>query len=315
VIVLLRGELFEGEETDDLALLRIFDEGRGRYKVRTKPAYRPRSETTFHRWLTRQTPRVQDQIRIVLERGLKETEFDIPGGEPTIIVERRSAPAWPDNLAKGQVKLPLDKASDLLKRPLRLLLENGRNDWGFLNKVVPSDWRERWDRAIEGRWIEQENGGGITEMRKIIEHQISLDHARRVLTWVMFDCDGSKPGESSDDSRKARDACEQWCVAHHALVRRAIENYIPEETLREWARRRTRADRKEMQQRVEAYVAMREEERHYYNLKAGIHGDLAQDIWGEDPDKNPYVVKESALDKDGSGPERTRMLQSIFSLL
>jgi hypothetical protein len=134
VIIVLRSELFE-EGSDDLALIPILAEQRDRHKIRLEPAYRAQGDTAFHAWLGRQGPRLQEQIRLVLERGLKERDFSIPGGEPKVIVRRNPNPEWPDSFAHGAVQLPLDLARDIVTRPLRLLLENGRNDWGFLTKT------------------------------------------------------------------------------------------------------------------------------------------------------------------------------------
>ena len=342
MIALLRDELFAGEETDDLALLALLGEQRGRYKVRLEPAYRPRGKTAFHRWLAAQSPRVQETIHLVLELGLKEREFRVPHGEPKVIVERRAAPVWPDSFVDGPVRLPLEVAKDLLTQPLRLLLENVRNDWGFLKKVAPSVWEDRWSRAIEKRWIQPESGGGVTEIPNIIREQIAEDHPRRLRTWVMFDSDGRQDGHRSGESQRALEACQEWKISHHPLRRRAIENYIPRDTLFDWARRQRRELREEKLECVRAFCSLTAEQRHYYNLKGGfkadsesgqgvsaiygqvqpsgplwtgLHRNLAQDVWGEDPDANPFAVPETALENDGFGLERAQIFQSIFGML
>ncbi|HSO00357.1 MAG TPA: hypothetical protein VLS89_18820 [Candidatus Nanopelagicales bacterium] len=348
MIVVLQEDLFADEATDDVALISVVCDSRGRYKVQTRPAYRSRGETALHRWLGEQSPKVRGAAELVLAEGLKAAEYGHAGGarEPMVLVERREAPSWPDDLRHGAIRLPLAAARDLLARPLRLLLENGRNDWGFLGKVVPSAWKARWDRAVKERWIEAENGGGITEMRKIILQQIAPDDARRLRTWAMFDSDGRRAGDSSDAARATRAACEQWGVAYHPLRRRAIENYVPKEALFDWAqRRRKRDDREEKLLRVRAYCAMTEEQRHYFNMKEGFVGDersdqgvcdiydnpfvdrlgplrqglnkdLAQEIWGDNPYDGPtYEISEACLVSDGFEPERAVVFQSIFSRL
>ncbi len=360
MIIVLRGELFEGNDTDDLALLAILGAEHGeRHKVRLSPAYRPRGTSPFHGWLERQSTRIQDQVRLVLERGLDERDFNIPGGEPRIIVERRTVPVWPDSFERGSVRLPLEMARELATRPLRLLLENGRNDWGFLDKIVPGTWKERWKRAARAHWLEPEMAGGITEIPNIIRQQVAEEHARRLRTWVMFDSDARIEGHLSPWARKALGACEEWSVSHHLLERRAIENYIPGATFLEWARRQpNREARNDKHARVTAYLEMNPEQRHYYNVKAGfkqdaesrekldkdkeraeemkkridarypaamraparllwtgIGADVAQEVWGHDPDENPYVILESALANEGFDGERVQIFQSIFGML
>ena len=127
------------------------------------------------------------RIQTVLEEGLKAPQYALPEGfpEPNIVVVNRVAPAWPDDPAQMPARLPLLVALELLQRPLRLLLENGRNDWAFLEKVVPKAWKKLWGRAVEKRWLEEQNAGGITEMKQIIEQQLAGDPVRRLRTWAM----------------------------------------------------------------------------------------------------------------------------------
>ncbi len=354
MIIVLRLELFEGEQTDDLALFTILSAERERHKVRLEPAYRPQGTTAFHRWVARQSLRAQEQISLILEQGLKEPDYSIPGGEPKVIVERRATPAWPDSFVQGPVRLPLDLAKDILMRPLRLLLENGRNDWGFLNKIVPASWKARWERAVGGRWIEPEMAGGITEIPNIVGKHVAEDPPRRLRTWVMFDSDGRINSHRSAQALKALDTCVAWSVSHHLLERRAIENYVPKATLFDWARRRPdRMSRSKKTEHVEAYLAMTPEQRYYYNLKEGfkkdgesegnldddiksglaalypaplrnpggplwdgLHPTVAQDVWGYDPNQNSYTISENAFDGDHQfETERAKIFQSIFGML
>ena len=101
MIIVLRSELFDGKATDDLALLAILAEQRERHKIRLEPAYRAQGATVFHAWLDRQGLRAQEQIRLVLARGLKERDFGIPGGEPRVIVHRSATQEWPNSLGVG----------------------------------------------------------------------------------------------------------------------------------------------------------------------------------------------------------------------
>ena len=103
MIIVLTGELFETEETDDVGLLTVFGQHRGRHKLRLRPAYRPVGQTPFHLWLGKQSARTQEQIRVILEQGLKEPEFVVPGGEPTVVVSLGRA-EWPDSFARGPAK-------------------------------------------------------------------------------------------------------------------------------------------------------------------------------------------------------------------
>lgn len=348
MIVVLDEALFSVQDTDDFSLAEILGGNPGRYKVWTRPAYRPNAETAVHRWLERQSMKIRERARLVLEHGLKEPEYrlDDGGREPRVIIEPSIAPQWPKRFDREPAKLPLTEALDLLRQPLRLLLENGRNDWGFLSKIVPTEWQARWTRAVDRRWLEPENGGGLDEMLNIVQQKLADDDIRRLRTWAMFDCDGRSAGDESAKAKRTREACEYWGIAHHKLQRRAIENYIPNEVLFDWVRRRPKkTDRDRKYACARAYEAMSEPQRYYFNLKEGFKGDeesnqgiseiyddppvdltgplrggfhkeIAQEIWGDNPyDGKSYGIREEALEKNGFGPERAQIFQSIFSRL
>ena len=286
---------------------------------------KPRAvKAAINHWLVDQSARIRNRAKIALEDGLKAPEYALRGGarEPRVIVEMRETPEWPDSFDTGAARLSIADADALLARSLRLLLENGRNDWAFLTKVVPEEWRAKWDKAVTKRWIEEHNAGGITEMRRIIEEQLAFDPVRRLRTWAMFDSDGLHARDASQQSEDTRRACETWGVVYHRLQRRAIENYIPRESLYDWAfRRRHKADRDEMVARVRAHHALAaDEERHYLDMKERFHTQLAQHVWSDgevtrDGHVVIYEITEVALASDGSGPEREQLFQSLFSRL
>lgn len=353
MIVILREELFEGDDTDDMTLIVLIERGRERCKVRLDPTYEPDGKTAFYVWLEEQSQMLQEQIRFVLQNGLLEPDF---ADEPTVVVERREAPIWPDNFAQGEARLPPNVARALLERPLRLLLENGRNDWSFLGKVIPEGWRRRWDRATSQGWIEPQNAGGITEIPNVVNRLVDEGHPHRLRLWVMFDSDGRAPGHRSRQAADAVESCEDWSVPYHLLERRAIESYLPKSALFDWAARRsTEVLRRQKREDVEAYCAMTPPQRHHYNLKEGFakdteshneleeavrgavealypaplrdaagplfhgfHRSLGQDLWGDDPDKKPhevYLIAEEALVAEGFEQERARLAQAIFGML
>jgi hypothetical protein len=322
MIVTLEDELFKPDVADDADLVELICNGQRRYKVQTRPAYRPQEKRPVNAWLSNHSLKLQEKIKIVLEEGLRAPEYAFQSGarEPHIVVERQGSPEWPDSFDQGPARLPLPLAKAFVLRPLRLLLENGRNDWSFLNKVVPPSWKARWDLAISKGWIEEHNGGGISEMRRIIEERLAMDHVRRLRTWAMFDSDGERAGDASKDSKDTRAACEDWSIAFHPLRRRAIENYIPRETLKDWVlRRHHKSTRDEMLARLRAYCKLpTDEQRHYFDMKKGFHEQIAQHVWSDaeksgDGTHKVYAIAEAALLGDGFGPERDQLFQSLFS--
>jgi len=312
MIVTLLSDLFEREDTDALALFAIIGEGQHRYKVRLRPAYRPQGERPFHRWFVRQPIELQERIHAVLERGLREREYT---REVEVEVHSALVDEWPVPPNMSVVRVSLATASKLLVRPLRLLLENGRNDWGFLKKIVAEPWRPRWERAIENGWLEQDVGGGIDELRKFLEMEVAINQPRRIRTWTMFDSDANADGEPSWSAKETKNICDKYGIAYHLLERRAIENYIPRKTLEEWAWRRPKVHREQARTAVREYMELTPEKRYFFNVKEGIHGDLAPEVWGDNSPDGPYASLADGLAGDGFNGERDRIFQSIFAML
>lgn len=214
----------------------------------------------------------------ILKEGLKEPEYGGKGVAPLIVeVERRDSV----DLARTPPRLPVHVAYELLRRPLQLLLENGRSDWGFLQRIAPLSWRDRLRRALERGWIEERNAGGITELPKILQQDVASDRSVRLemRTWAMFDSDAREPNCPSDDADLASRACAHASVAYHQLERRTIENYLPREVLLDWASRALPENMRGVaRQRVLAYFEMGPAQRHHYSLKSGFEGDNAS-LW------------------------------------
>ncbi len=312
MIVTLFADLFESTETDQLALLGLIDGGKHKYKVQLRPAYRPKGDRPFHRWLLRHGDDLQARIRTVFERGLKEKEFAL---EPVIEVRCAAQDEWSGESEREASRLSLATASQFLSRPLRLLLENGRNDWGFLKKIVPDHWRERWSRAVANGWLEQEVGGGIDELRRFIEHQLAQNEPRRLRTWAMFDSDADAPGNLSASAERTQKACKTWGVAYHLLKRRAIENYIPLKTLDEWVWRRPVTHREQARKSVQAYYRLEPQIRRFHNVKTQIDADIGAAIWGDGNAGVPYVSLATALTGENFDGERAEIFHSLFARL
>jgi hypothetical protein len=178
--------------------------------------------------------------------------------------------------------LDVRTALRLLRTPLRLLLEDKFNDGAFMRKMMPPQLRERLLAALQSGWIEIEHGGGIDRMRaRVVE--VAGDPVAGARMWVMSDNDGRKRGEPSASARRLGDACIQtlgaWRITHHCLRRRSIENYLPAQALASAAhklgQRQDDEDRRDYGRLVRAFMQLTEEQRHFYNMKSGLLGDVA----------------------------------------
>ncbi len=190
----------------------------------------------------------------------------------------------------------------LLHRPLRLLVENRRNDAAFLRCMAEPADRRQLDEAVEKGWIEFEMGGGIPELAARIDELAGAnlgDHTKmieRARTWTMFDRDAHPDDRSkeSEVSRAIREKAEAiqipWPLAVHQLERRAVENYVPGPTLRTWwcahspttAKDTGEKEKLRRQRLVEAFLTpesaggLSPKARHHYNMKKGLKRDIPQ---------------------------------------
>jgi len=196
-------------------------------------------------------------------------------------------------------------AARLLRRPLKLLVENSRNDRAFLLQLAEPSSRRELQKALEAGWIEFEMGGGLQEIHHRLrsltaEVGATPDHAMIELArlWVMFDRDAhpEDPTRESERSRQVREQAARlttpWPLAAHQLERRAIENYVPPRVIREWwcARAPNNASRLDRERRAEAFLAangLSDDARRSYNMKKGLLGDVVpkrrKEIRGDGP--------------------------------
>lgn len=233
MIVQISDQLFAPEHADDALLLAILRHGmHGRFAVRTRPAFKLNAERPANHWIARQSENAAETARKGLTRGVAWESRAWPAGrsEPHVVLEVRGEPSWPRSFDDGPARLGLNSdAEDLLNRPLSLKVENEIGDWDFLKRIVPSIWRPRWEKAQQRRWLEPEQSGGISEIRRVLEQAVERDACRRLRMWAMFDNDGTKPGEISDEAERTRATCERIGVPFHMLERRMNENYLPSE--------------------------------------------------------------------------------------
>lgn len=166
-------------------------------------------------------------------------------------------------------RLDLATAVRWLRQPIRVMLENGRNDGKFLRALATLDGRvpmlDAW--LSDGRVV-LENGGGLPEMRARLGEQL-----RDPLTWlrvfVVFDSDALAPGRSSDDAKELDRICVRASVGHHPLARRSAENYLPPPRLVSWSEQEDRPTK----QRVRAWTKLSAPQRHHFPMREGLSKD------------------------------------------
>ena len=244
-------------------------------------------------WLNGQSKEIRDAGEKELERGLDEAA-NMGASVARIRVEPIVASIWEDG------KLSPDDALRLMQTPLWLMLENGRNDFEFIRRILEVHDRDALNEHLAAGRVEVPPGGGTGELKLFLENLATLpakpvlsgDIAswfRRLRTWVMFDRDVNPndlrlPSKMSEDMREL---CAKMTRPRqfpgHQLGRRTIENYLPIEALDYWADGGDGPERNERRQRVEAFKSsdfggLR---RSCFAMKDGFMKDVAQSIRDE----------------------------------
>lgn len=264
---------------DDLDLYQIIRLGfQERHYLLIDPPFHPHGTGPVNQWLERHHHRLRDAIENALEFGM---EAVASGPSPRPKTEIRVANIPRPNWDLAVPKIPLGDACRLLETPLRLLVENRRNDGAFLRAYAKPEQIERLKRAERKGWIEIVQGGGLSEiLHRVNEDGCSPTHALRL--WVMFDSDArapfdpetkeAQPHGPSKQSRRVREACKNACgnlgLYAHQLRRRSIENYIPAQVLREWGKKNSKQSPK-----ISAFLSMTAEQKHHFNMKGGFSAD------------------------------------------
>lgn len=170
-----------------------------------------------------------------------------------------------------------DHLSRFLSMPTILLVENPRSDGGFLEEVVARlRPRMRSSMMSMNRSVDIRHGGGISEIPKEIR-RLSTDYINLAPPGfpprfiVLADSDAKYAGDRSEDALRVERVSRSVGVAVHILEKRSIENYIPDEPLREYARTRT-----QHREAVEIITGLQGEARDYYPMKDGLPKDQSK---------------------------------------
>lgn len=174
-------------------------------------------------------------------------------------------------------------------RPLRVWLENDRNDRVFWLSHMRADTRAFILELERQRVLQFESRGGLSELRASLQELYTRGEIDRHDSTILFDGDASVPGDISADAKKMIDFCNQTKTVHLCLSRRAIENYIPKAALYAWVSEKTGSQRANRQKIVDAFYRMAPDQRYHFRLKTG---------WEDTPSARVIQLYASLSDAD-----------------
>mgnify|MGYP003668476724 CR=1 FL=1 len=287
---------------------------------------------SFQKWLNSMSQPIQSQWSIALKNG-----YLFEAREPArrkLRVSDRPLSDW----GKPIPDLTPSDAADYLTKPFRAVLEDWKSDRAFLIAVAQPEFREALQALERLGSLTFENGGGISNQAVKLKTDGALGSRETSRLWAMFDSDALSPGMPSNQAKFLEGVCQTHGIVHHRLTRRCIESYLPLDELRGWAYSKA----KEAPARrpvFEAFLKLRDDQRHHFNLKAGFRGDEKRDdrtnavpLYHDlDPGVRAALdtgfggsiaeifqssfVDETVLRRDGSWAELNTMVRTLIELV
>lgn len=316
--------LFSGTEhdVDLLGLLRNAAARRHTLFISDTPdSPHPGDHPYFDTWYLALPNRLKWEVTVLLEQLQWVSVNTVTRGRSKrLLVSNQD---WKKDYASHLELIDALRAASL---PLHILVENQINDAEFLRRVMPPEWRNRlesWEKKGELRFVQ---GGGITEILKLLEFHLVDNQAKKTfglpseiwkqLHFIIYDHDGNQKSQSSSTSRKINVCCHDNGMEnnHHQLERKKQENYLPLEALKIIASRITNhQDQQKILEQIIEYFSSEVFIRNFAELPKLGSSEFFKNEFSK-PEYND-IWKDSWFENDGSWPEMVRLAESIASAM
>lgn len=137
----------------------------------------------------------------------------------------------------------LEEATAFFQEPLWILVENSMNDSNFVKAIIHhfDDSKEFLIDCLNNRWIQFTNAGGsaakheinnkLTAFDSLAAHNFSKNE-KYFKGFVIMDGDRDYPEQDvKDEYLKLTEFLDSKNIKWHILEKRAMENYMPDETI------------------------------------------------------------------------------------
>lgn len=167
----------------------------------------------------------------------------------------------------------------LLKLPVIIALENGRNDRNFLLSICKPNLRKRLLELESQNSLVFDGAGGINELINYMKGRYIIHPANKYKYWLLFDGDAPSPKNLAASAIELIGLCkDRGFINHHCLNRRAIENYLPISEDIDFNMLyplfkvdKTNAKNNELfKDQLKAFGKLSEKQRHHYHMKDGL---------------------------------------------
>jgi hypothetical protein len=185
------------------------------------------------------------------------------------------------------------KLANFCDLPTVLIVENAGTDGEWV-KLVIRKLRPRLMRYLNEPYValELRQAGGIGEIPKELERTAGrYSRARTAQTLplrviALGDSDARLPGHPSSQAREVIAVANSLGASAHILLKRTIENYIPDSSLRDYA-----AQRPDCRSAVDLILRLPGSARDHYPLKTGLSQGEIDAAGNMYPAGTPIAVK------------------------
>lgn len=225
----------------------------------------------YQAWLGDLPAPLRDEFELLVEFSQ-----DREAREPSrrrVHVALSPKPDW-----NGEIPILSPKdAVRLVNKPFSIVLENRVTDRDFLLAVARPRERKRIRDLEEDGLLQFENGGGLGTMIQALRSELETCPDLQLRKFYLFDSDARRPNAPSETSERLRQLCGSR-IPHHQLDRRAIENYLPPDSLRGWVFESSKR-RKEKGRLVATFAGLDRPQQHHFNLKSGFTRESPSDVF------------------------------------
>lgn len=225
-------ELLSQTPRDDLLILSVWAfAALGRHRVLAVD----KEHENWQSWFSLLPPDLADDIRCAQEESERREAVGVAVDAVRVGCSTDARARLP--------RVTLRDALLLLGRPLRVLLENGRNDRSFVLAFADEASRTVLENAEREGWLVFESAGGISELA-IRAKSVQKNEFDALRLIFLCDSDQKQHGKPSEEAAQVKRALNALRRQFHrreghfgqVLSRRAAENYAPPVEVVCWAK-------------------------------------------------------------------------------
>jgi hypothetical protein len=198
----------------------------------------PLNRGRWDEWAKQLPATLADELRLVWDEGEQQVALGAASERLEVRANAKLSFECYEILASPQ------DAFALLGRPLRVLLENGRNDRLFLLAFADAATLNALKRAEDAGWLVFETAGGIGELKVRLEKADEVAPLDAMRMMYLCDSDAREPGGRSAEATTVQSGLEGLEQRYRrqvgyfgcVLSRRSAENYAPPRAVLQWAK-------------------------------------------------------------------------------